>query len=590
MRKDCSVPASQLQPRPAVAKGKPYGIPQKPDLVDLPLGNTERVVVSQAEQEVITEILSRLDVSVVAQYPQSSRLEQLLAERLDVKADRILVTAGADEALERALESVLGSGCELVATSPTFEMIPIYARLAGGSVQNVPWLTGSFPVDSVLDAVTDNTTAISVVTPSNPTGAAVPLADLQRIARAVPHILLLADLAYVEFADVDITADLLDLPNVVIARSLSKAWGMPGVRVGFAVGDAGVISWMRRTSGPYSVSGPSLAIAEARIRQGDESIREYVQTVRAERNKLTTLISELGGKPLPSQANFVLTRFENSLWVRSGLASLGIGSRNFFDNEELEDTLRISCPGDQSAFNRLEQALKTVLDPEAILFDLDGVLADVSASYRMSIIETAQSFGLSITLNDISAAKARGNANNDWQVTHRLLLDHGLEPSLAEVIDRFESLYQGTETTPGLRTNETLLVKRSWLESLGRRYSLAVVTGRPRHDADRFLHDNGIRDLFAALVCMEDAELKPNPMPVRLALRGLGVTRAWMLGDTPDDLIASRAAGVLPVGVAPPGELLQSAKTTLTEAGAACVLEKTEQLMEKLKWIEGKSS
>ena len=192
----------------------------------------------QAEDEVITDILSRLDVSVVAQYPQSSRLEQLLAERLDVKADRILVTAGADEALERALESVLGSGCELVATSPTFEMIPIYARLAGGSVQHVPWLTGSFPVDSVLDAVTDNTTAISVVTPSNPTGAAVPLADLQHIARTVPHILLLADLAYVEFADVDITADLLDLPNVVIARSLSKAWGMPGVRVGFAVGDA----------------------------------------------------------------------------------------------------------------------------------------------------------------------------------------------------------------------------------------------------------------------------------------------------------------------------------------------------------------
>ena len=148
---------------------------------------------------------------------------------------------------------------------------------------------------------------------------------------------------------------------------------------------------------------------------------------------------------------------------------------------------------------------------------------------------------------------------------------------------RFEAAHEGHEATPGLGTKGTLLVKRSWLESLGRRYSLAVVTGRPRHDAERFVHDNGIRDLFAALVCMEDAELKPNPMPVRLALRGLGVTRAWMLGDTPDDLVAARAAGVVPVGVAPPGELLESAKTTLIEAGAACVLEKTEQLMEKLK-------
>ena len=223
------------------------------------------------------------------------------------------------------------------------------------------------------------------------------------------------------------------------------------------------------------------------------------------------------------------------------------------------------------------------MNPEAILFDLDGVLADVSASYRMSIIETAKSFGVSITVDDISAIKARGNANNDWQVTQRLLLDHGLALSLAEVIGRFESLYQGTETEPGLRATETLLVERPWLELLGRRYSLAVVTGRPRRDAERFLHDNGIRDLFAALVCMEDAELKPSPMPVRLALGHLGVTRAWMLGDTPDDLVAARAAGVVPVGVAPPGERLESAKTTLIEAGAACVLEKTEQLMEKLK-------
>ena len=163
------------------------------------------------------------------------------------------------------------------------------------------------------------------------------------------------------------------------------------------------------------------------------------------------------------------------------------------------------------------------------------------------------------------------------------MLDHGLALSLAEVIDRFESLYQGTKTEPGLRATEALLVERPWLELLGRRYSLAVVTGRPRHDAERFLYDNGIQDLFAALVCMEDAELKPSPMPVRLALEHLGVTRAWMLGDTPDDLVAARAAGVVPVGVAPPGEPLESAKTTLIEAGAACVLEKTEQLMEKLK-------
>ena len=583
MNREQSEPSLTVLPGPLVVQGRPYVIPPRPKFIDLPLGNTERVIVSEDEAETLNSILSKFDVSSIVGYPDSSELQQLLAERLEVLPDRVLVTAGADEALERALKSVLGPGRELIVTSPTFEMIPIYARLAGGNVRQIPWLDGAYPVDGVLEAVGADTAVIAVVTPNNPTGAVVSLVDIQRIALAVPHILILVDMAYSEFADVNLTGDLLNHPNVVMTRSLSKAWGMPGLRVGYAVGDAQVIAWMRRAGGPYTISGLSLSIAEERICQGEESIGVYVQRVRAERSKLTALISELGGRPLPSQANFVLARFENAGWVRDGLAGLGIGSRSFPDNEELKHTLRISCPGDQSAFARLEHAFKTVLNPEAILFDLDGVLADVSASYRMSIIETAKSFGVSITVDDISAIKARGNANNDWQVTQRLLLDHGLALSLAEVIGRFESLYQGTETEPGLRATETLLVERPWLELLGRRYSLAVVTGRPRRDAERFLHDNGIRDLFAALVCMEDAELKPSPMPVRLALGHLGVTRAWMLGDTPDDLVAARAAGVVPVGVAPPGELLESAKTTLIEAGAACVLEKTEQLMEKLK-------
>jgi histidinol-phosphate aminotransferase len=583
MSREQSDSSLTVLPGPVVVQCRSYVIPPRPKFIDLPLGNTERVIVSEEEAETLNSILSKFDVSSIVGYPNSSELQQLLAERLEVLPDRVLVTAGADEALERALESVLGPGRELIVTSPTFEMIPVYARLAGGNVRQIPWLDGAYPVDGVLEAVGADTAVIAVVTPNNPTGAVVSRADIQRIALAVPHILILVDMAYSEFADVNLTADLLNYPNVVMVRSLSKAWGMPGLRVGYAVGDARVIAWMSRAGGPYTISGLSLSIAEERIRQGEESIRVYVQRVRAERSMLTTLISELGGRPLPSQANFVLARFENARWVRDGLAGLGIGSRSFSDNEALKDTLRISCPGDQSAFVRLEHAFKAVLNPEAILFDLDGVLADVSASYRMSIIETAKSFGVSITVDDISAIKAHGNANNDWQVTQRLLLDHGLAVSLAEVIGRFESLYQGTETEPGLRATETLLVERPWLESLGRRYSLAVVTGRPRRDAERFLHDNGIRDLFEALVCMEDAELKPSPMPVRLALERLGVTRAWMLGDTPDDLVAARAAGVMPVGVAPPGELLESAKTTLIEAGAACVLEKTEQLMEKLK-------
>jgi phosphoglycolate phosphatase-like HAD superfamily hydrolase len=81
---------------------------------------------------------------------------------------------------------------------------------------------------------------------------------------------------------------------------------------------------------------------------------------------------------------------------------------------------------------------------------------------------------------------------------------------------------------------------------------------------------------------MEDAPAKPDPAPVRLALERLGVQRAWMLGDTPDDLVAAKAAGVLPVGVVPPGEESESSRATLDRAGAWCVLPTTEKILEVL--------
>ncbi len=356
-----SLSDSSLQPRAVVEEGTSYVIPGRPESIDLPLGNTERVIVSREEQKEFREIVSQLDVGTIISYPKAFGLQQHLADRFNVLPAQVLVTGGADEALERAIGCVLEPGRELIATSPTFEMIPIYARLTGGAVHQIPWLEGSFPVSEILEAVTDRTTVISVVTPANPTGALIALGDLQRIARAAPQILLIVDLAYVEFADVDITPDLLAEPNVLIVRSLSKAWGMPGARVGYALGSAEVIDWMSRTSGPYSVSGPSLAIAQARLQYGRENVRNYVRTVRAEREHLIELIKELGGIPMPSQANFVLARFEDVVEVSDRLADRGIGTRRFPGNPDLQDFLRITCPGDQEAFQRLTGALKAAV-------------------------------------------------------------------------------------------------------------------------------------------------------------------------------------------------------------------------------------
>jgi HAD superfamily hydrolase (TIGR01548 family) len=267
----------------------------------------------------------------------------------------------------------------------------------------------------------------------------------------------------------------------------------------------------------------------------------------------------------------VFARVENSELVWRGLGALGISVRRFPGRTDLDGWLRITLPGDEANFNRLKHGLQTVLDPGAVLFDMDGVLADVSESYRRAIIETAAAWGVELTPEDVAHAKSRGNANNDWELTRRLLEKHGVEAGLDEVTERFESLYQGTDDTPGLRRHETLRIGRAGLERLAAGRPLGVVTGRPRSDALRFLEDQGIEDLFATVVCMEDAPPKPDPAPVHLAVERLGVSTAWMVGDTPDDLRAASAAGVLPVGLAATKDDPEMAEHALRSAGAAWV-------------------
>jgi HAD superfamily phosphatase len=211
---------------------------------------------------------------------------------------------------------------------------------------------------------------------------------------------------------------------------------------------------------------------------------------------------------------------------------------------------------------------------QALLLDMDGVLAEVSQSYRQAIVDTARHFGVAVTHEDIDRQKLAGNANNDWQLTHRLIKD-GLTdgiaaPTLEAVTAQFETLYQGVGATPGLCELETLLTPKGLLRELHRRLpkGLAVVTGRPRKDCVKFLATHGIEDLFPVQICMEDCPPKPSPEPILLALKALGVSaeHAAMVGDTVDDIIAGRKAGTVAYGVLTPQVF---AKSVLEQTPAA---------------------
>ena len=161
--------------------------------------------------------------------------------------------------------------------------------------------------------------------------------------------------------------------------------------------------------------------------------------------------------------------------------------RDFPGRAGLETSLRITLPGDPADFQRLTTALDVVLAPEAIVFDLDGVLADVRASQRAAMVETAATYGVTVTMSDIEAALRTGDAANDWIVTQRLITARGMQADLETVTARFQALYLGTPDSAGLRDHERLIVPRAVLARLADRLPLAVVTGRPRDEARWFL-------------------------------------------------------------------------------------------------------
>lgn len=354
-----------LTPIPGLRGLLAYAVPKHPAPIDLPLHGNEGPAPSPA-------LFSALGANpeLLRRYPSTASLEALLARRMGLDPARVLVTAGADEALDRAFRAFLAEGDAVVLPSPTFVMLPHYARLIGARVIAPPWPAEDFPTAAVLDTIDPATRAIALVSPNNPTGAVIPKDTISAIAEAAPHAAIFVDFAYIETAESDPTRELLRHPNVLIFRTLSKVWGLAGARVGYILGSPEAVTWLRAAGPPYPCSALSLAVAEHQLTSGEATMRAYVDAVRRERGALYDLFVELGTAPVRSQGNFVFVRCgskSRALWLRDGLAGLGIGVRAFPGEPDIADGVRITCPGDEASFARLVRAVRAVLRPAAKL-------------------------------------------------------------------------------------------------------------------------------------------------------------------------------------------------------------------------------
>ena len=212
-----------------------------------------------------------------------------------------------------------------------------------------------------------------------------------------------------------------------------------------------------------------------------------------------------------------------------------------------------------------------------LLFDLDGVLVDVSRSYRRAIAETVGHFtGAAPGAAQIQAYKDRGGFNDDWHLSHRMIADAGHEVPLAEVVAAFQQRYQGADFD-GYIASEPPMARTSLLSALRSQHGpLGMVTGRPEAEARFTLERFGWSGLFGSVIAMEQQKGrgKPDPYGLLLCLDELGrpAEGAAYIGDTGDDQRAALAAGCFPIGVVPPGLDYRSHAATLARAGASVVL------------------
>jgi len=306
--------------------------------------------------------------NIVSQYPDHLPLQNAIGKFVGVDADRIVVAAGGDDAIDRVMrDAISDSRKKIVCHQPSFEMINVYADMYGGELDAVKWLGGDFPIEDFLSKIDSSTALVTVVSPNNPTGCSLSVEQILQIADAAKAVgaKLLVDNAYIEFADSDPTAEFSKHDNISIVRTFSKALGLAGLRVGYLIAsDSAYAKTIRDSTGPFPVSSVSLETARRALDQYADQITSNVAQIRSNRKLLEQTIAACGGTAIPSQGNFVLSSFPDAESVWKRLAQQGIAVRIFPSNELLAGQLRITCPTNTGDLIRLGRSIAEATDSD----------------------------------------------------------------------------------------------------------------------------------------------------------------------------------------------------------------------------------
>ncbi len=254
----------------------------------------------------VVAALRDIDASALTRYPEREPVEQLVAEHLGLAAEQVLLTNGVDEAIHVVCHTYLDRGHEVLLPVPTYSMYEVYASATEATIVTVQADRDfQFPFARLLAAISPATRLIAIANPNSPTGSVATREQIAKVVESAPHAIVLVDEAYFHFYG-ETVADMIGrYPNMLVARTFSKAYGLAGLRVGVIAGPAGAVSWLRRVISPYSVNSAALVCLSA-VLQDEEHLNWYVGEVRAARVEMESALRAAKLHFWPSEANFVL--------------------------------------------------------------------------------------------------------------------------------------------------------------------------------------------------------------------------------------------------------------------------------------------
>ncbi len=297
--------------------------------------------------------------------PLQKSVKQKISEVFGIDSERVFLGNGSDEAIDLLYRAFAEPGVDrAVIMPPTYGVYSVFAHLNDVQLVQVG-LTSEFQLDlPAIDAcVADNPKGLKLLficSPNNPTGNDIPLEDIEHVLRTFPGIVVV-DEAYQDFSFRISAESLLDsYENLVILRTLSKAWGLANVRLGMAFASPQIIEVLTNIKYPYNLSGPAQETALAALEKKDE-VSRGIEEIQKARSVLSTTLENISyvERVYPSAANFLLVKVSDATRLYEELKQRGIIIRNRTHEPGCEECVRITV-GSQEENNRLLEAMASL--------------------------------------------------------------------------------------------------------------------------------------------------------------------------------------------------------------------------------------